>query len=838
MNIADAKKQVKDTVEAYLAKDDVGMPLIDPVHQRPLFLIGAPGIGKTAIMEQVAHDLGIGLVSYSMTHHTRQSALGLPIIEHHDFEGFEYDASEYTMSEIIASVYDYMKETGLSQGILFLDEVNCVSETLYPSMLQFLQFKTFGRHHVPADWVVVCAGNPPEYNRLVHELDIVTLDRLRKIEVEPDYDAWKAYAQESDVHPAVLTFLEVKKDCFYSVEAKPGARSFVTARGWSDLSETIALFEHMDKTVDLNLVTQFLQNDDIAEQFSVYYDLFNKYRSDYQIDKILAGDTPDDVIERAKAAPFDECIALLGLLLDALGDQMSSALQAEQTLVLVRDELLKAKEPLLEGESIRQTVGFDVAEWADKLASDTEAGTKLAADVRVERHAIALLKSICAQCELESALEGDEAFQVAKRCFDDEVAKLDPMIDGAEEQLAHVFEFIENAFGDEREMLVLTAELTARGATSKFINRFGSASYYAHNEGLMVDHHQQDLLARIDELGLQDEKTADAAKSGGAAKADTIVSADEAPSSSSTTDGNVQSGADADESSGDAAATATSPNDEEGYEDLSFEGDVALGDANSVSDPDGLREVGKPGSMHGVQASASTLEIDIDDLRAYYAGAQFEYGLPSLCKMTLPADLEGKTVLDIGCRRGKGVFKLSSRVGASGHVIGIDWVEAYIEEAAKKMDRAWHDSGLPQNNMEVHVGYPEALYAVDIADSSVDVVFINSVSNLVFDTEAAYSEMLRVLRRGGYVVNETVLADRARDERVISEARSIGNSVQSAPDKRTFEDMLAHVGFRSVSYSNSEPVTPDEGALPQIPADLVETDEDVRYTALVATISK
>ena len=177
MNIADAKEQIKDTVEAYLLKDDAGMYKINPARQRPVFLIGAPGIGKTAIMEQIAQELQIGIVSYSMTHHTRQSALGLPRIVHNDFEGFEYDSSEYTMSEIVSSIYDYMDETGLRAGILFLDEINCVSETLYPSMLQFLQFKTFGRHRIPHDWIIVCAGNPPEYNKSVHEFDIVTLDR-------------------------------------------------------------------------------------------------------------------------------------------------------------------------------------------------------------------------------------------------------------------------------------------------------------------------------------------------------------------------------------------------------------------------------------------------------------------------------------------------------------------------------------------------------------------------------------------------------------------------------------------------------------------------------------
>ena len=79
-----------------------------------------------------------------MTHHTRQSAIGLPFISEHQYGDETYRTTEYTMSEIIASVYDKMKETGKHEGILFLDEINCVSETLAPSMLQFLQIKTFG----------------------------------------------------------------------------------------------------------------------------------------------------------------------------------------------------------------------------------------------------------------------------------------------------------------------------------------------------------------------------------------------------------------------------------------------------------------------------------------------------------------------------------------------------------------------------------------------------------------------------------------------------------------------------------------------------------------------
>ena len=74
MNIKQAKEEIKHTVQAYLSKDAFGEYKIPAVRQRPVLLIGPPGIGKTQIMEQIARECEIGLVAYTITHHTRQSA--------------------------------------------------------------------------------------------------------------------------------------------------------------------------------------------------------------------------------------------------------------------------------------------------------------------------------------------------------------------------------------------------------------------------------------------------------------------------------------------------------------------------------------------------------------------------------------------------------------------------------------------------------------------------------------------------------------------------------------------------------------------------------------------
>ena len=226
------------------------------------------------------------------------------------------------MSEIIASIYEVMEKSGIREGILFLDEINCVSETLSPSMLQFLQYKVFGRHSVPEGWVIVTAGNPPEYNKSVREFDVVTMDRLKVLEVEADYKAWKEYARQKRLHGAILNFLELKKDDFYRIETTVNGRSYVTARGWEDLSEILHLYEEEGIRADETLVGQYIRNERVVKEFTAYYDLYNKYKKEYQTEEILDGSVLAHTVERARIAPFDERLSLLGMLIDKAASEV------------------------------------------------------------------------------------------------------------------------------------------------------------------------------------------------------------------------------------------------------------------------------------------------------------------------------------------------------------------------------------------------------------------------------------------------------------------------------------------------------------------------------------
>lgn len=504
MNIKLAKEYIKNSVNLYLKKDEFGEYRVPVVRQRPIFLLGAPGIGKTAIMEQIAQELGIALVSYSMTHHTRQSALGLPFITEKTYGGQEVNVSEYTMSEIIASIYDTMEESGFKEGILFLDEINCVSETLAPSMLQFLQYKVFGRHRVPEGWVIVTAGNPPEYNKSVREFDVVTMDRLKLLEVEPDYRIWKAYAVERGIHNAIINYLDLKKEHFYCMEMTVKGRSYVTARGWEDLSEILYLYEEEQLPVEESLVGQYIRNDRVVKEFTAYYDLYNKYKRDYHIEEILNGQASVQAFARAKAAAFDERLSLLGMLLDRVQADMKEAMEraAFLTEVLIPLKSVKATAAQSGVEQVTQQLDR-LAEGRRKLLNNLQTANALSdADKRKHRRVLAFLEARRKELFVSDIVGGEEAFGYLKEKYDAEVAKLKQETGAVQGELHELFAFVEEAFGEGNEMLILVTELTVNSFSAQFIAAFGSEDYSRHNKELLLSERREDIKAQIAELKL------------------------------------------------------------------------------------------------------------------------------------------------------------------------------------------------------------------------------------------------------------------------------------------------------------------------------------------------
>lgn len=499
MNIKQAKEEIKHTVQAYLSKDAFGEYKIPAVRQRPVLLIGPPGIGKTQIMEQIARECEIGLVAYTITHHTRQSAVGLPFIKEEQYDGKTYSVTEYTMSEIIASVYRKIEEGGRKEGILFIDEINCVSETLAPTMLQFLQCKTFGNQAVPEGWIIAAAGNPPEYNKSVRDFDMVTLDRVRCMNIEADLGVWKEYAREKRLNSAILSYLELRPKNFYRVEADVDGLQFVTARGWEDLSNLMDVYEELGIPVDEEIIHEFLRHEDVAEDVSAYFDLYKKYQDGYGIAEILEGKVKPSVYARIDQAAFDERLSVVNLLLDGVSNVFYQ-IQREREITDAWYDFLKEYRQKLKNSL--QAKGIFETILAEKTASDEQNEKQQFVSKAQSDRARSLnekLKECAKKIAAEETINIEETalFALAKEPFDAQCEKLQSLENQGVETLEHAFTFMEQAFSDGQEMVVFVTELTITPEIAVFLSEHRIERYETYKNQLLIGTKRAEILSEI-----------------------------------------------------------------------------------------------------------------------------------------------------------------------------------------------------------------------------------------------------------------------------------------------------------------------------------------------------
>ena len=391
MNIKRAKEEIKNCIEAYLLKDGHGEYVLPAVRQRPVLLMGPPGIGKTQIMEQIARECQVGLVSYTITHHTRQSAIGLPYI------------------------------------------------------------------------------------------------------VEKEYGGRPC---------SVTAYLEARPEHFYKIETTVDGKRFATPRGWEDLARFLEIYEKLGKTVDRDVIYQYIEHPGIAKDFANYLELYGKYKTDYQIERILSGKPDGEMIRRVAAASFDERFSVLSLILAHLNGKFREIWMKEQYLGLMKEELEKFRQMTTEAPRTENPDGADPAgllkELAARMNSRLEKKRKAGLTGKKEEYLMRdvseKLEDYALAMEKEPLSSLQDGFLKARELFAAEVSEYESLSEEALRMLEHGFDFMEAAFSAGQEMVIFVTELNTNYYSVNFLRENRCERYYEYNKNLLFEDREKQLF--------------------------------------------------------------------------------------------------------------------------------------------------------------------------------------------------------------------------------------------------------------------------------------------------------------------------------------------------------
>ena len=344
----------------------------------------------------------------------------------------------------------------------------------------------------------MAAGNPPEYNKSVREFDIVTLDRLKLITVEPDYSVWKEYALKQELHPAVTSYLDLKPQNLCRIETTVDGKRFATPRGWEDLSELLKVYERLGKEADREVVGQYIQFPAIAKDFANYLKLYEKYRRDYQVDEILGGKWSESLCERAGKATFDEKLSLVGLILTRIRGVMGALKDLEDQMELVMGRLKGCQSEISrEGD---KALRLEIRQMEQELEQREIQGLLERRERRVRKAAIEMMEGFAGALEAVCEKPKIDPWEQVRQLFPEVSDRCEDRRENCGEALEHAFDFLEGAFGSGQELVIFVTELNASPACLHFLKEYDCPRYVQYNRSLLFEDLEQEMRKQMDEL--------------------------------------------------------------------------------------------------------------------------------------------------------------------------------------------------------------------------------------------------------------------------------------------------------------------------------------------------
>jgi len=187
------------------------------VQKVPAFLWGAPGIGKSSIVKQIADEKGVEFID-----------LRLALMDPTDLKGIPfYDKETHTA---LWAPPAFLPREG--EGILFLDELNSAAPAVQSSAYQLILDRRIGEYELPEGWAIVAAGNREGDRGLTYRMPAPLANRFVHFELEVDVDDWREWAYRRGLDARIIAYISYKNEHLFTFDAKSEAKSFATPRSW------------------------------------------------------------------------------------------------------------------------------------------------------------------------------------------------------------------------------------------------------------------------------------------------------------------------------------------------------------------------------------------------------------------------------------------------------------------------------------------------------------------------------------------------------------------------------------------------------------------------------
>ena len=213
-------------------------------RQRPVFLWGPPGIGKSELVAEITEELGGYMIDLRLGQMEPTDIRGIPFYNK-DSGKMDWAEPVDLPSEELAADYPVV--------VLFLDEMNSAAPSVQAAAYQLILNRRVGKYHLPKNVVLVAAGNRESDKGVTYRMPTPLANRFIHQEMKVDFSSWQEWAVNKNIHKDVVGYLSFAKQDLYDFDAKSASRAFATPRSWTFVSELLEDEDSDDDTI-MNLI--------------------------------------------------------------------------------------------------------------------------------------------------------------------------------------------------------------------------------------------------------------------------------------------------------------------------------------------------------------------------------------------------------------------------------------------------------------------------------------------------------------------------------------------------------------------------------------------------------